>query len=573
MKKAAAALCASAVGVFCVLLYIPSWTNPFVLDDVAKIETNPDLRLPWSLGLFFYPYTKNAGEFRNDPSRPLTFMVYWFCWHAGSGSPVPFRVVTTLLHAVAAILVGWLAAAAVGQFFRIKPPPAVFGIAAVLFSTSPLVAGTVVYAYGLSDVLSSVLLLAALVLLIRTPQPGPAAQAAAAGLFLLALGAKQSAIVLPALVVAWDLLTGGPAEMKQRIRLYVPLVLVAISYLAAREFLFGRLGDLEGGQAVRLAGSYAGMQGAVILSYLKLLAVPSGLSIDHLPAAASFPPWLRLTAWAVVAALSVLAVKAGFERTSRPLRRLAGLGWLIFVIALLPTSSIVPTVDLMVERRAYFAAVGVFIAVAGTGWSLARRSRAWRSALLLVVLLAVVSQSAVTWHRHAVYGSPEALWKESLALNPLNRRALANLGTYYSRVGRWEDAVQAFEKILAANPQDGPAWTKLAYVLAQPGYAGRDDRKAIEALERGLALNPTNFLGFFNKAIILLRTGRTGEAEDALRRAVALSPRYVPAHFMLGEVALQAGRTDEARAHFREVLRLNPGDAAATARLRDLEER
>ena len=573
MKKAAAALCATAAGFICVLLYIPSWTNPFVLDDIAKIEANPDLRLPWSLGLFLYPYAKNAGESRNDPSRPLTFMVYWLCWHAGSGSTVPFHVVSTLLHAMAAILVGWLAAVAAGRLFRIKPPPAAFGIAAGLFATSPLVAGTVVYAYGLSDVLSSVFLLAALALLIRTPKPGPGAQAAAAGFFLLALAAKQSAIVLPALVIAWDLLTGGPAEMKRRIRLYVPLVLVACFYLAARAFFFGSLGDLEGGQAVRRAGSYVGMQGAVILSYLRLLAVPSGLSIDHLPAAASFPPWLRLTAWAVVATLSLLAVKAGFERTSHPLRRLAGLGWLIFMIALLPTSSIVPTVDLIVERRAYFAAAGVFIAAAGAGWSLARRSKAWRSALLVVVLLAVVSQSALTWHRHAVYRSPEALWKESLALNPLNRRAWANLGTYYSRVGRWKEAVQAFEKILAANPQDGPAWTKLAYVLAQPGYAGRDDRKAIEALDRGLALNPTNFLGFFNKAIILLRMDRALEAEDALRRAVALSPSYVPAHFMLGEVALRTGRIDEARAHFRDVLRLNPGDAAATARLRDIGER
>lgn len=567
------ALCVSAVGVFCVLLYIPSWTNPFVLDDIAKIESNPDLRLPWSLGLFLYPYTKNAGELRNDPSRPLTFMVYWLCWHAGSGSPVPFRVVNTLLHAIAAILVGWLAAAAVGQLFRVKPPPAVFGIAAVLFSTSPLVAGTVVYAYGLSDVLSSVLLLAALALLIRTRQPGPVAQAAAAGLFLLALGAKQSAIVLPALVVTWDLLAGGPAEAKRRIRVYVPLVLAACAYLAARALYFGSLGDLEAGQAVQRAGSYVGMQGAIILSYLKLLFVPAGLSIDHLPDAAAYPPWLRLASWAVVATLSALALKSGLARASRPWRRLAGLGWLIFIIALLPTSSVVPTVDLMVERRAYLAAAGAFIALAGSGWSLARSSKAWRFALLATALMAGAAQSAVTWHRHAVYGSPEALWKESLSLNPLNRRALANLGTYYSRVGRWDDAVAAFEKILAANPQDGPALTKLAYVLTQPGYPGHDDRKALELLERGLVLNPTNFIGFFNEAIILLRMGRAQEAENALRRAVSLSPSYVPAHFMLGEVALRAGRTEEALAHYREVLRLNPGDAAATARLREIGER
>jgi cytochrome c-type biogenesis protein CcmH/NrfG len=62
----------------------------------------------------------------------------------------------------------------------------------------------------------------------------------------------------------------------------------------------------------------------------------------------------------------------------------------------------------------------------------------------------------VTWHRHDVYGSPEALWRESLARNPINRRALANLGTFYSRVERWDEAVGAFEKMLSNNPEDGP---------------------------------------------------------------------------------------------------------------------
>jgi tetratricopeptide (TPR) repeat protein len=179
----------------------------------------------------------------------------------------------------------------------------------------------------------------------------------------------------------------------------------------------------------------------------------------------------------------------------------------------------------------------------------------------------------VTWHRHAVYGSPEILWREALARNPMNRRALSNLGTYYSRMERWGDAIAAFERILSRNPDDGPALTKMASIYAQPGYAGHDDRKALEYIDRGLSLDPTNPIAYFNKAIILIRTERLPEAEESLRRTVALSPRYVPAHFMLGEVALRTGRKDEALARYREVLRLNPGDAAATARIREITGR
>ena len=566
------ALFAAGIFAVAVLLFIPSWKNPFVLDDLAKIEANPDMRLPFSVHHFFYPYSENSGEFRNDPSRPLTFMVFWLCWRAGSGSPLPFHVVNTLLHAIVAVFLAWLAALSLRRLFRVEAPEAGL-LAASLFLTSPLMAGTVVYIYGLSDVLSTALGLGVLLLLVRRQQPGPGAQVLASALFILALGAKQSAIVMPALIVVWDWLTGGAGEVKRRSRVYLPLVLLACVYLGARWLAFGGLGDLEGGAAVRHAAPYASMQGAVMLTYLRLMVFPAGLTIDHLPAAGAYPFWLRLAAWAIVGALSVLAIRAGFKRSSRPAQRLLGLGWLVFIIALLPTSSFLPTVDLMVERRAYFAGAGIFLILAGLLWRLGGRGRAWRNVLLVTATAAVLAQAAVTWHRHAVYGSPEALWRESLARNPMNRRALTNLGTYYSRVERWDDAVGVFEKVLSHNPDDGHIYTKLAYIYAQSSYPKRDDRKALEYLDRGLALNPDNVLGLFNQAIILVRMERFVEAEESLRRAVALNPNYVAAHFMLGEVALRMGRTDEAVGHFREVLRLNPGDPAATGRLREITGR
>lgn len=570
--KKATVLLGIAVIAAVAVLYVRSWTNPFVLDDVAKIEANPDLRLPFSLRNFVAPYSGEGGEARNDPSRPLTFMVYWLCWRAGAGSPAPFHAASTLLHAIVALLAGGLAILAVRRLFGVTAPVA-GASAAFLFLSSPVVAGTVVYAYGLSDVLSTALVLGALLLLVRRPDPGASVQALAAALFILALGAKQSAIVLPLLVAAWDLFAGGPAEMKKRIRLYLPLVLVACAYLVARLLMLGGLGDLEGGEAVRETGSYAGAQGMVILSYLKLLFVPAGLTIDHLPAAGALALGPRIAAWGAVAALSIAALGAGFAKGSGPVLRLFGLGWSVFLIGLLPTSSIMPTVDLMVERRAYTASIGVFVILAGLLWLLGRRSRIWRTALFVVAGLAVVAQSAVTWRRHAVYGSPEVLWREALARNPLNRRAWSNLGTHFSRLERWDDAIGAFERILSVNPDDGPILTKLGYIYAQPGYAGRDDGQALEYIDRGLARAPANPLGFFNKAIILIRAERFPEAEEALRRTAALSPHYVPAQFMLGEVALRLGRPDEALARYREVLRLNPGDASATARLRELTGR
>ncbi len=553
-------------------LFLPTWNNPFVLDDVQKIEKNPDLAVPFALKFFVYPYSGTNTEFRNDPSRPLTFMLYWLCWKAGSGNPLPFHVANTLIHALMAILLFWFSAGLMGRLFgSYALAPA--ALAAALFLSSPLMAGTIAYAYGLSDVLSAALCLGALLLLVRRRDSRPGTQILAGGLFLLALCAKQGAIVLPGLVMAYDVAVGGWNEWKGRVRVYIPLLLLAAGYLGARWLYFGSFGDLEGAGSLHPAGFYAAMQGPMILAYLRMIGIPSGLTIDHLPVTAAYPAGFRLFAWGVVGTLTALAVRAGFKKSSGPIQRLLGFGWLFFLISLLPTSSVLPTVDLLVERRAYFAGVGIFIGLAGFLWSLGRRAGRRRSALLVAVAVVILAQTAVTWHRNGIYGSPEALWKEAIARNPMNRRAWSNLGTYYTQRARWDEAAAVFEKILSYNPDDGSVLAKLAYIYAEPGYAEHDDGKALEYLDRGLALNPENFIGFFNRAIILIRMERVAEAEASLRRAVALSPSYVPAHFMLGEVALGSGRTGEALAHYREVLRLNPGDAAATGRIREITGR
>ena len=64
--RALATVCLAAA----VLLFFPAWENPFVLDDVAKIEANPDMRLPFGFRHFFYPYSENSGNSATTPRDP-----------------------------------------------------------------------------------------------------------------------------------------------------------------------------------------------------------------------------------------------------------------------------------------------------------------------------------------------------------------------------------------------------------------------------------------------------------------------------------------------------------------------
>lgn len=93
-----------------VLLYQTCWDNPFVLDDLTKIYQNTDLQVPFRLENFIYPYANNKMYFRNDPSRPLTYMLYWVAWHVGDGNPKAFHIINTIGHALCSVLLALLTA-------------------------------------------------------------------------------------------------------------------------------------------------------------------------------------------------------------------------------------------------------------------------------------------------------------------------------------------------------------------------------------------------------------------------------------------------------------------------------
>jgi len=93
-----------------------------------------------------------------------------------------------------------------------------------------------------------------------------------------------------------------------------------------------------------------------------------------------------------------------------------------------------------------------------------------------------------------------------------------------------KSARKSFEQALALNPKalEGSAYTSLGSLYYQvPGWpiGFGDDKKALELLQKGLALNPAGidpnyFLGDF-----LYRSGDYAGAEQALRKALQAPPR------------------------------------------------
>lgn len=119
-------------------------------------------------------------------------------------------------------------------------------------------------------------------------------------------------------------------------------------------------------------------------------------------------------------------------------------------------------------------------------------------------------------------------------------RALA--GRAYVRLGRWEEARQAFAAALEADPDSGAAWQGLALSLLGLRRAEEAAEAAFEAVDR-LPLNPLShyYLGVALSRLDLEGMGQQGAAEAALHKALALAPDMAAAHRRLAQIHRSRG--------------------------------
>jgi len=133
-----------------------------------------------------------------------------------------------------------------------------------------------------------------------------------------------------------------------------------------------------------------------------------------------------------------------------------------------------------------------------------------------------------------------------------NNTVLLNLGRIYEAEGKYQEATNCYEQILAQKPHQQIYLSLGNTYLRQNRY---DD--AIKAFERGLAgvRSPSN--GNAGLGIAFCATGKYKEAIPYLQRAVQTADRNPDIHSSLGVACLKAGRVNSAEVAFKKAMDLD----------------
>jgi len=155
--------------------------------------------------------------------------------------------------------------------------------------------------------------------------------------------------------------------------------------------------------------------------------------------------------------------------------------------------------------------------------------------------------------------------RHALQLQPQMEEAQLNYAMAMLRLGKFDDAIDECQKILARR-DNLRARVNLGSALAAQGKTD----EAIEQYRLAIQAQPDLAEAHFNLGNALYRTGKLDDAISEFQLAIQFKPAMAAAHFNLGAIYLAEGKRDLAITEFNEALRLQPDLEPAKQQLRAL---
>jgi len=122
---------------------------------------------------------------------------------------------------------------------------------------------------------------------------------------------------------------------------------------------------------------------------------------------------------------------------------------------------------------------------------------------------------------------------------------------------KYDEAMDLFTRLVAADAKDFQAWTELGTVQLIRNHI----KEAEEAYRRAIQEHPTFTLALLNLGRVLSAQKKFEEAIQPLSEAVKSSPTSADANFLLGEAYLQIKKGSKAVPYLNEAARLGKPDA------------
>jgi protein O-mannosyl-transferase len=511
-------LASAAVALFAFLLYVPGFSNGFAYDAEAAVEHDARIQNLEQPGRLLVASYWGFDEERLALYRPFVTLSFAVDWAIHGGKPWGFHQTNALAHALVSSLVFLLLAGFASL------PAALAG--AAVFAAHPVHVEAVANIVGRADIFSAGFIFAAMMAWSRLAPRGAAVVITVPFLFLLALGSKESAVMLPALLVLLDAATGrlrraGLREwLRDRAVPVLALALVAVGYLAVRMAVLGTMAP-ESVNPV-MAAAQPGLPRLLTAlqiwpEILRLLVFPLSLLADYGPRI--LVPAEGLTPRAL-GGLVILggSVAGGVVALLRGRGRL-GLALLWAPVALFPVSNlVVPIGVLLAERTLYIAVFPVVLGVAAAlDWAGGNGRRMLHGSLAMAALVCALF-AARTVLRLPAWKSTDQVFRTLARDRPDSYRAQWHFARMAWRDRDLEEAARRYRATMDLWPHAPPVYAEAGMFATEEGL----EREARAFAELALEQWPGDPAFLRRLAVACLNLNDTAAARGAVERGLGV---------------------------------------------------
>jgi len=533
--------------------YVNTLMSAFVYDDELQILQNPYIKSWHYLGAIFrttvWSFIGAAGE--TNYYRPLMTLTYLILWKTFGNSPLGYHLLNILLNALVVTCVYY-----VGRELFQSHWTAL--VAATIFAVHPVHTEAVAWIASVPDLEATLFCLLAFYAYVKGPGTNWKRQSAVVVCLLLALLAKEPALMLAPLLIYYEHFARedrSKTRFATKLKRYLPACLAAAAYMLLRIALLGKLAPvLQHAQISWPQAIYSAF--ALITDYTRLLFWPARLSAFHVfHASHSLAEPRVLLGLGIVAATSALA----FLLYKRSPAASFCIVWTAITLAPVLNARWMAA-NVLTERYLYLPSVG-FCWLAGwaakCAWDYldARiQKRAVFHAVALVAATALVFLAAgKTAARNRVWSDDKTLYTETLKTDPDSFVMHMNLGVSY-----FDTDLKASEKELLRarelRPDNPNVLNALGCVYLEQGRFAESE----STFQRAIALKPTWTDPHFNYGRLLKKMGKDDAALAEFQKAVEVAPVNGRARLYLAQELAARGHEQEAEVQYRQSIQLSP---------------
>ncbi len=554
-----------------ILTYSNHFKNDFHFDDYHTITGNPSIKSLENIPKFFTDGSTFSALPSNQSYRPLTSVSlaldYWLA--GNTFDPFYFHLSTFIWYLLQGIMLFFLFRIVFNRAVRHEWNDYFALFATALYMFHPASAETVNYVIARSDLISTVAVIASLLIYINYP--------------------NQRKWQLHLLPMIFGVLVKPPTLM------YAPLLFVYILFFeqnmgitevfnteANRKKLLNTIkasltafilfvvlyvfqdkmtpGTWQPGGFNR--SLYIATQLAVTVNYFYTFFLPFGLSADT--DWSLFQSWIDWRVFGGIAfSLTLVGVMFYTAQKARTRPIAFGIAW--FYLALIPTA-VTPLAEVLNDHRVFFPYIGLCMSVT---WAIAlwlqgkekniSQKPAFQYSIIGVAAIIVVIFALWTRTRNEVWKTEESLWYDVSIKSPKNGRGLMNYGVIKMGQGNYKAALEYYTKAVELYPRYGTLQTNLGIIKNAMGNAAEAEMH----FKKGIEYDPGNPSSHYFYGTFLNGKSRYVEAVERLEQAVSMSPCYIVASQMLMDIHNRLGNAPRLKELAAQTLQCDPADPIA----------